>query len=96
MPHKRPQGTPDEERPLLSNGNPQRKATPLPIAQILVLFLLQLAEPITASSIRPYINEVESSILITAAVVSNNSLSLCVSFQSLAVTKKKWDIMQAS
>ena len=93
MPHKRSQGSPDEETPLISDGNSQRKATPLPLAQILVLFILQLAEPITSSSIRPYINEVESSIP-TKAVVSNNSLSLSVSFQSLVVTKKKSDTTQ--
>ena len=95
MPHKRSQGTPDEETPLISDGNPQRKGTPLPLAQILVLFILQLAEPITSSSIRPYINEVESSIP-TKVVVSNNSLSLSVSFQSLVVTKKKSDTTQGS
>jgi MFS family permease len=57
MPHKRSQGTPDEETPLLRDGNLQRKETPLPLAQILVLLLLQLSEPITSSSIRPYINQ---------------------------------------
>jgi hypothetical protein len=93
MPHKRSQGAPDEETPLLRDGNPQRKETPLPLAQILVLLLLQLSEPITSSSIRPYINQVESSIHITN-VVSNDSLSLSVSSQSLAVTKKKLDTTQ--
>ena len=94
MPRKRSQGsTPDEETPLLRDGNPQYKETPLPLAQILVLLLLQLAEPITSSSIRPYINEVESSITITT-VVSNDSLSLSVSFQSLVVTKERSDTTQ--
>ena len=95
MPRETSQGTPDEETSLISDGNPQRKATPLPLAQILVLFLLQLAEPITSSSIRPYINEVESSIPITA-LVSNDGLSLSVSFQSLVVTKKRSDTTQGS
>ena len=93
MPRKRSQGTHDEETPLLCDGNPQHKENPLPIAQILVLLLLQLAEPITSSSIRPYINEVESSITLTT-VVNNDSRSLSVSFQSLAVTKKKSDTTQ--
>jgi hypothetical protein len=93
MPRKTSQGTPDEETPLLRDGNRQRKETPLPLAQILVLLLLQLAEPITSSSIRPYINQVRSSIPITT-VVSNDSLSLSVSSQSLMVTKKRSDTTQ--
>ena len=55
----------EEEVPLLHDGNPQRKETPPPLAQILVLLLLQLAEPITSFSIRPYINQVHSSIHVT-------------------------------
>ena len=65
---------PDEETPLLLNENPQQKETPLPRAQILVLLVLQLSEPITFSSIRPYINEVRSSIPITQ-VVGNATLA---------------------
>jgi hypothetical protein len=64
----------DEETPLLRDVNPQRKETPLPLAQILVLLLLQLSEPITSSSIRPYINQVRSSIPITQ-VVGNATLA---------------------
>jgi hypothetical protein len=75
MPHKRSQGTPDEETPLLRDGNLQRKETPLPLAQILVLLLLQLSEPITSSSIRPYINQVRSSIPITS--LSIMTVSAC-------------------
>ena len=65
---------PDEETPLLRNEIPQKKETPLPLGQILVLLLLQLSEPITFSSIRPYINEVRSSIPITQ-VVGNATLA---------------------
>ncbi|KAI9443966.1 MFS general substrate transporter [Lactarius indigo] len=50
-------GNPDEETPLLRDENAPRKATPLPITQILVLLLLQLSEPITSVSINPYINQ---------------------------------------
>ncbi|KAH9039475.1 MFS general substrate transporter [Lactarius deliciosus] len=57
MPHTKSRGTPDEETPLLRDGNAPRKATPLPITQIVVLLLLQLAEPITSLSINPYINQ---------------------------------------
>jgi hypothetical protein len=52
------QGAPDEETSLLRDGKPQRKETPLTLAQILVLLLLQLCEPITSQSIKPYINQV--------------------------------------
>ena len=48
----------DETRPLLHDGNSPRKATPLPVSQIVVLLLLQLCEPLTSLSIRPYINQV--------------------------------------
>ena len=65
---------PDEETPLLRNENPQQKETPLPRAQILVLLVLQLSEPITFSSIRPYINQVRSSIPVTQ-VVGNATLA---------------------
>jgi hypothetical protein len=54
----RSQGAPDEETSLLRDGKPQRKETPLPLAQILILLLLQLCEPITSQSIKPYINQV--------------------------------------
>ena len=37
---------PDEETPLLRNENPQQKETPLPLAQILVLLVLQLSDPL--------------------------------------------------
>ncbi|KAH8993663.1 major facilitator superfamily domain-containing protein [Lactarius deliciosus] len=60
MPPKRSQGTPDEETPLLHDGNAPRKETPLPVTQIVVLLLLQLAEPITSLSINPYINQLIS------------------------------------
>jgi hypothetical protein len=52
---------PQEETPVLGNGNSLRKETPLPITQILVLLLLQLSDPITSFSIRPYINQVRLS-----------------------------------
>jgi hypothetical protein len=56
---------PEEETPLLRGENPIRKETPLPITQILVLLLLQTTEPLMSFSIRPYINQVRSSISIT-------------------------------
>ena len=56
--HRTPE--PEEATPLLRDGKPPRKETPLPITQIVVLLILQLSEPITSLSIRPYINEVRS------------------------------------
>jgi hypothetical protein len=62
MPLQRSQRTPEPEEatPLLCDGNPLQKNTPLPITQILVLLMLQLTEPITSLSINPYINQVRS------------------------------------
>ncbi|KAI9437152.1 MFS general substrate transporter [Lactarius indigo] len=55
----RSQGTPEprEETPLLHNENAPRTETPLPITQIIILLLCQLAEPITSLSINPYVNQ---------------------------------------
>ena len=93
MSPKRSQGTPDEETPLLHDRNAPRKETPLPVTQIVVLLLLQLAEPITSLSIRPYISQVRPSIPITQ-VIGNVCLSLSVSSQSLVVTKERSDTTQ--
>jgi hypothetical protein len=57
----RSENTVDEETPLLHSGHPPTRETPLPAVQILVLLLLQLAEPITSLSINPYINQVRFS-----------------------------------
>jgi hypothetical protein len=48
----------DEETPLLQRNKAPRQPTPLPKAQIFLLLLLRLAEPITSNSISPYISEV--------------------------------------
>lgn len=48
----------DEETPLLQRDNAPRKPTPLPKAQLFLVLLIRLAEPITANSISPYISEV--------------------------------------
>ncbi len=68
MSPKRSQGTPEpqEETPLLRDRNAPRTKTPLPITQIVILLFLQLCEPITAHSIKPYINQVRSLIPITS------------------------------
>ncbi|KAH9005430.1 MFS general substrate transporter [Lactarius hatsudake] len=51
---------PEEETPLLRDGYTSRAKTPLPITQIAILLLLQLCEPITSHSIKPYINQLVS------------------------------------
>ncbi|KAI9443934.1 MFS general substrate transporter [Lactarius indigo] len=58
----RSQGAPEpqEETPLLHDGNSPRTETPLPITQIVVLLILQLCEPMTSLSINPYINQLVS------------------------------------
>ena len=83
----------EEEAPLLHDGNSLRKEIPLPITQILVLLLLQLAEPMTSTSIRPYINQVCPSIIVKA-VIRNVYISLSVSSRSLVVTKERSDTTQ--
>ncbi|KAI9443937.1 MFS general substrate transporter [Lactarius indigo] len=62
MPPRKSQGTPEleEETPLLGDGNTSRTETPLPITQIVILLLCQIAEPITYLSINPYINQLVS------------------------------------
>lgn len=53
-----PESQPEEGTPLLSDLNPPRAETPLPVTQVLILLLLQLCDPITSLSINPYINQV--------------------------------------
>ncbi|KAH9054522.1 MFS general substrate transporter [Lactarius vividus] len=62
MPPKKFQGTPEPEEgtPLVRDRNTSRTETPLPITQIIVLLLCQIAEPITYLSINPYINQLVS------------------------------------
>jgi hypothetical protein len=67
---------PEEEAPLLPDGHPHRKETPLPITQVLVLLLLLLSEPLTSISIRPYINQACPSIIIKSVTNRNEHISL--------------------
>ena len=52
----------EETRPLLDEeeGTRPRKPTPLPMGQIAILMVLQLAEPITSHCIYPFINQVSA------------------------------------
>ncbi|KAN0136118.1 MFS general substrate transporter [Lactarius tabidus] len=88
------QGAPDEETSLLRDGKPQRKETPLPLAQILVLLLLQLCEPITSQSIRPYINQLVSELPVVGGderkVGYYAGLIMSVYFAAEAVTVLQW------
>ncbi|KAF8267055.1 major facilitator superfamily domain-containing protein [Lactarius quietus] len=90
------QGTPEpeEETPLLRDGNPPRKETPLPITQILVLLVLQLCEPITALSINPYINQLVSELPIVGGderkVGYYTGLIVSLYFVAEAVTVLQW------
>jgi len=90
------QGTPapEEETPLLGDEIPPRKETPLPITQIIVLLLLQLSEPLMASSIRPYVNELVSELPIVGGderkVGYYAGLILSLYFAAQAVTVLQW------
>ncbi|KAF8630792.1 hypothetical protein AX15_002722 [Amanita polypyramis BW_CC] len=60
---KRP--TVDKEISLGSNATRERRRTPLPKLQITILLILQLCEPITSTSIYPYINQLITELNIT-------------------------------
>ncbi|KAG6839132.1 hypothetical protein C0991_005522, partial [Blastosporella zonata] len=47
----------DERTALLADSLRHRKPKPLPWFQISIVLLLQLCEPITSTSISPYINQ---------------------------------------
>ncbi|KAA1467087.1 MFS general substrate transporter [Dentipellis sp. KUC8613] len=59
----------DEETPLLRPSSPDgkttKKRTPLPMGQMTILLLLQLAEPITSQCILPFINQLIGELDIT-------------------------------
>lgn len=54
----------DEETPLLASGCVTSKTsrTPLPKAQLAIVLMLQICEPITSQSIYPYINAVSRTV----------------------------------
>ena len=54
--------TPDEETPLLAEEQRQTKPSPIPWSQVLLLLILQLAEPLTAQVISPFAPEVRPSL----------------------------------
>ncbi|KAN0136102.1 Major facilitator superfamily domain containing protein [Lactarius tabidus] len=93
---KRSQHTPEPEEgtPLLHDGNPLRKNTPLPITQIVVLILLQVSEPITSSSIKPYINQLASELPIVGGderkIGYYAGLLMSMYFAAQAVTVLQW------
>ncbi|KAI9452894.1 MFS general substrate transporter [Lactarius psammicola] len=93
---KRSQGIPEpeEETPLLRDGNAQRKETPLPVTQIAILLLLLLCEPITSHSIRPYINQLVSELPVVGGdekkVGYYAGLIMSLYFAAQAVTVLQW------
>ncbi|KAH8979282.1 MFS general substrate transporter [Lactarius akahatsu] len=90
------QGTPkpQEETPLLRDGNVPRMKTPLPITQMVVLFLLELCEPITSQSIKPYINQLVSELPIVGGderkVGYYAGIIVSLFFATEAVTVLQW------
>jgi hypothetical protein len=65
----------DEETPLLQRDNAPRKPepTPLPKAQIFLLLLIRLAEPVTSNSIVPYISEVCFLVYLLSNLIANHT-----------------------
>ncbi|KAH9005439.1 MFS general substrate transporter [Lactarius hatsudake] len=96
MSHKKSQGTPEpeEETPLLRDGNAPRLETPLPITQIVILLLLQLCEPITSQSIKPYINQLVSELPVVGGderkVGYYAGLLMSLFYAAQAVTVLQW------
>ncbi|KAH9054518.1 MFS general substrate transporter [Lactarius vividus] len=90
------QGTPEpqEETPLLRHGNAPRTKTPLPTTQMVILFLLELCEPITSQSINPYINQLVSELPIVGGderkVGYYAGLIVSLYFAAEAVTVLQW------
>ncbi|KAI9443939.1 MFS general substrate transporter [Lactarius indigo] len=90
------QGTPEpqEETPLLRHGNAPRKKTPLPTNQMLILFLLELCEPITSQSINPYINQLVGELPVVGGderkVGYYAGLIVSLYFAAEAVTVLQW------
>ncbi|KAI9443947.1 MFS general substrate transporter [Lactarius indigo] len=89
-----PQGFPEpqEETPLLHDA--PRTKTPLPITQIAILLFLQLSEPITSQSIKPYINQLVSGLSIVNGderkVGYYAGLIISLYFLAEAVTVLQW------
>ncbi|KAH9170234.1 MFS general substrate transporter [Lactarius sanguifluus] len=85
---------PEEETPLLCDANARRTETPLPITQIVVLLLLQLTEPITSLSIRPYVNQLISELPIVGGderkVGYYAGLIVSLFFAAQAVSVLQW------
>ncbi|KAI9452892.1 MFS general substrate transporter [Lactarius psammicola] len=96
MSPKRSQGIPEpeDETPLLRNGNAPRKETPLPIAQIVILLLLQLTDPVASLSIRPYINQLVSELPVVGGdekkVGYYAGLIVSLYYAAQAVTVLQW------
>ncbi|KAI9435199.1 MFS general substrate transporter, partial [Lactarius indigo] len=71
-----------------------RTETPLPITQITILLLLQITEPITSLSIRPYINQLVSELPIVGGderkVGYYAGLIVSLFFAAQAVTVLQW------
>ncbi|KAH8985282.1 MFS general substrate transporter [Lactarius akahatsu] len=97
MPHKKSQGTPEpeEETPLLRDENAPRTETPLPITQIVILLLLQLCEPTTSQSIKPYINQLVSELPVVGGderkVGYYAGLIMSLFYAAQAVTVLQWN-----
>ncbi|KAI0246217.1 major facilitator superfamily domain-containing protein [Lactifluus subvellereus] len=94
MSPRRSESTVDEETPLLHSGHAPQRKTPLPTTQILVLLLLQLAEPITSLSINPYINQLVSELPVVGGderkVGYYAGILVSLYFAAEAVTTLQW------
>ncbi|KAF8269709.1 major facilitator superfamily domain-containing protein [Lactarius quietus] len=84
----------EEETPLLHDRNTPRTETPLPITHLVVLFLLQLCEPIASQSIRPYINQLISELPVTGGderkVGYYAGLIIALYFAAETITVLQW------
>ncbi|KAF8491346.1 MFS general substrate transporter [Russula emetica] len=84
----------DEETPLLQRDNAPRKPTPLPKAQMFLLLLIRLAEPITSHSISPYISELVSDLSVVGGdkrmIGYYTGMIVSLHYAAEAVTVLQW------
>lgn len=65
--------SPDEETPLLQVKNDAKSSSPLPKLQLSILLLMLLSEPVSFSSISPYISRVSLVPLSFSFTISDTS-----------------------
>ncbi|KAF8493991.1 member of major facilitator superfamily multidrug-resistance, DHA1 sub-family [Russula emetica] len=82
--------SPDEDTPLLSSELPLQKPTPVPWAQVWILLVLQLAEPLTSQVIYPFTPEFVRNVGITHGDESRVGYYQSIFFVTQTITVLHW------